>query len=113
MQELYQSGFMVQNKTKTDDGLGGYIETWANDLEVDGILDLLSGETSDKANRPTETSTHIFMQEASDMAPTLAVLSINSRIIFDGKVYYVDYIDKPFNHHLEAYLRFDGDMNEV
>lgn len=113
MKELYQSGFMIQNKTKTDDGLGGYVETWADVTEMEGVLDMLSGQTSDKAGRPTETSTHIFMQEGIDIASTLAVLSLNSRMIYSGKVYYVEYIDTPFNQHLEVYLRFDGDLHEV
>ena len=138
MRELYQPDFVIQKVTETDDGLGGYIETWEDVTDMEGVIDMLSGETSDKANRPTETSTHVFMVEAGDLPVLLDALApldsevapydsntydqINysevkrsRRIVYRKKVYYIEYIDIPVNvySHVEVYLRFDGDLHEV
>ena len=138
MRELYQPGFMIQNFTKTDDGLGGYVEDWFDVVEMEGVLDMLSGETSDKAGRPTETSTHVFMVDSGDLPILLDALAPldseaapydsntydqinysevkrNRRFVYRKKVYYIDYIDIPVNvySHVEVYLRFEGDLHEV
>ena len=106
MQELQKDGFAVQSYTETGDGLGGWLKTWTTDFTISGILDLLKGDTTEVANKHTVNSTHILIT---------GIHGINEkqRIVYNDKVYYVDYVDNPVNidSHLEIYLRYEGDSD--
>ena len=106
MQELYKDGFEVQSYTKTDDGLGGWEETWTPALTISGVLDLRKGDTTEVANKQTVNSTHILLTDTH-------AINEKQRILYDSKVYYVDYVDNPVNidSHLEIYLRYEGDSD--
>ena len=108
MQELYKDGFAVQSYTEVGDGLGGYEETWTTDITISGVLDLRRGDSTEVANKRTVNSTHILL---TDIHP----INEKQRIVYDGKVYYVDFVDNPVNvdSHLEIYLRYEGDVVEV
>ena len=108
MQELYKDGFEVQSYTETEDGLGGWTETWTTDTTISGVLDLRRGDTTEVANKQTVNSTHILLTD-------IHAINEKQRIVYDGKAYYVDYVDNPVNidSHLEIYLRYEGDIVEV
>lgn len=99
----------VQTKTAVDDGIGGQTFTWADSTTLRGYLDLVTGTDlpgGSTGNAYVENSTHLAI------IPGGGTVTEEDRIIgTDGKIYDVTYVDDPvgIGHHLEIYLRHNGE----
>lgn len=74
---------------------------------ITGWLDMVSGD-SGRLNfyAKVEESTHVFLCDYF----TIDFTAENARLVIDGKVYDIRYIDNPMqsNQHLEIYLKYMG-----
>lgn len=100
--------FVVYEKIKQPNGIGGFIESENEVMTIRGYLDYLSG---------TEPTTFgAFQRESTHVLLTDYITGIkNNMVIYDvyGNQYQITLIDDPVtrHHHLEIYLRFVGDYN--
>ena len=99
--------FMIQTKEQTDDGMGGFKESWIDFKPVSGYLDLTMGtDLNTLQNAYTQQSTHILVIPEYD-----SEITDDMRVV-DGKDqwYSITYADDPVgaHDHLELYLDFGG-----
>src|SRR5574344_1321568 len=90
---------------KTEDGrnsLGELIYSFKKVAEVDGFLDLISGDRSNLQNAEIEQSSHLFI--TFDFSQEL---TINDQLVYNRKFYEITFVDNPMelNDHLEVYLK--------
>lgn len=107
MQHLFRPGFKLERKTETRGAMRGRIVEWEKVKSLEGILDLISGDSKEEANRMGIDSTHIFITD------TMAIKfedAKDHRLVYNGKAYLIDYVDNvmEMDHHLEIYLKYDG-----
>ncbi|MGN0339521.1 MAG: head-tail adaptor protein [Lachnospira sp.] len=89
--------------------LGESIEEWSNGIEITGWLDMSSGTSEiSKFNAKLQNTTHIFICDYTDIT---GYTSKNSRMLINGTVYNILYIDDPMFLHeqLEIYLQYVGE----
>ena len=89
--------------------LGESIEEWSNGIEITGWLDMSSGTSEiSKFNAKMQNTTHIFICDYTDIA---GYTSKNSRMLINGTVYNILYIDDPMllHYQLEIYLQYVGE----
>ena len=87
--------------------IGESEQTFTAIKTVKGWLDMASGDSGRLSHyAKVEESTHVFLCDyfAVDFTPE------NARLVIDGKVYDIRYIDNPMhlNQHLEIYLKYIG-----
>jgi len=94
----------IQRFTSVSNGMGGYIESWVNHLDYDGVIDQLSGNEKVIANQLSPTSTHVLI------GPYVEGIKEQDRVLFQNKIYDVKNIDDPMNlhRHLEILLEYKG-----
>lgn len=94
---------IVERVTTTDNGFGGVVETWSENVQVEGVLDTLSGDEMLSSDKETLYSTHVFI------CPVIDVIEAD-RMIIKGKIYQVKFVDNPLNKniHLEVMLELNG-----
>lgn len=90
--------------------IGGTSKVWTPVQTIEeGWLDFISGDSKHSThNAKIQESTHVFV---CDYVPLDAQIKAeNSRLVADGGVYDVMYIDDPMNLHkqLEIYLKYTG-----
>jgi SPP1 family predicted phage head-tail adaptor len=92
--------------------IGESIPKWETVHTLKGFIDLSSGD----ARRTTyhakiQESTHMFICDYVEIDSSIT--AENSRMIINGRIYDVTYIDNPMelNKHLEIYLTFTGGQN--
>ncbi len=105
--------FNLQKKQQTDDGIGGFSETWKDYEPLEGYIDLVTGTNlSTVQNAFIEDSTHILTVPAY---PSFATTIDDKMRIVDSnnRFYNITYVDDPVgqHHHLEIYLSFGGVVN--
>ena len=96
----------VQTKTITVNSIGEQEEKWSTVKSLRGFLDLISGDSKyETYNAKIQESTHIFICDYTPLG-----VSVNARLIVDGKNYDVMFIDNPMNlnRQLEIYLKMVG-----
>lgn len=89
--------------------LGERIEEWSNGHDITGWLDMMSGTSEmSKFNAKLQNATHIFVCDYTDIS---GYTSINSRMLVNGTVYNILYIDDPMllHYQLEIYLQYVGE----
>lgn len=95
-----------QTKTVTVNAIGEQEESWSTVKTIRGFLDLISGDSKyETYNAKIQESTHIFICDYTPLG-----VSVNARLIVDGKNYDVMLIDNPMNlnRQLEIYLKMVG-----
>lgn len=95
----------IIGKGQVEDGMGGFITTDLEPIEVQGYIDLLSGTDQATAqNAIVQESTHIAILPAwrNDIKANMELVDS------DEARYIITYVDNPVNikHHLELYLTF-------
>lgn len=96
----------IQTKTITVNSIGEQEEKWSTVKTIRGFLDLISGDSKyETYNAKIQESTHIFICDYTPLG-----VSVNARLIVDGKNYDVMLIDNPMklNRQLEIYLKMVG-----
>jgi len=105
---------VIQVKASTQKNeYGESVAKWEDAKSLKGYLDLMSGTSSYTAyNSKIAESTHVFICDYQDLS-TINVE--NSRMIINGKLYDVTYIDNPMelNKHLEIFLKHIGGVQVV
>lgn len=98
----------LQQKTSEISNIGEVTNTYTKVFDIVGYLDLMSG-SSDLAsyNAKITTATHIFICDYLEL-PTINANDL--RLVINGKIYEVRYIDNPMNknYHYEFYLEYVG-----
>ena len=92
-----------QTKTVTVNAIGDQEESWSTVNIIRGFLDLISGDSKyETYNGKIQESTHVFICDYTPLG-----VSVNARLIVDGKNYDVMLIDNPMNlnRQLEIYLK--------
>lgn len=95
-----------QTKTVTVNAIGEQEESWSTVKTIRGFLDLISGDSKyETYNAKIQESTHVFICDYTPLG-----VSVNARLIVDGKNYDVMLIDNPMNinRQLEIYLKMVG-----
>ena len=99
--------FLIQAKTQSDDGIGGFTEDWSDLKEVFGYLDLVTGtDLNSVQNAIIEQSTHVLI-----LPEFISWVTADMRIVDDQKRFYlITYADDPMgvHHHNELYCKFGG-----
>ena len=99
--------FKLQTFDSQPDGMGGTTEDWTEYDTVLGYLDLITGSNQQHQaqNAIVEESTHVLITDYRDD------IHDRMRVVSAGRVYKITYVDDPVgvNHHLEIYLKFEGD----
>lgn len=93
----------VHRKVVTDrNSLGELVYSFEKAAEIDGFLDLISGDRSNLQNAEIEQSSHLFI--TFDFSQEL---TIDERLFYKGKYYEITFVDNPMelNDHLEVYLK--------
>lgn len=103
--------FMIQEKQQTDDGVGGFEESWVGFKLVSGYLDLITGtDQNTLQNAFTEQSTHILIipEYTNEITDKMRVIDANKRW------YSITYADDPVgaHDHIEVYLTYGGVVGE-
>lgn len=96
----------LQTKTITVNSIGEQEENWSTVKTLKGYLDLISGDSKyENYNTKLQESTHVFICDYTSLG-----VSVNARLIVDGKNYDVMLIDNPMNlnRQLEIYLKMVG-----
>lgn len=99
--------FQVKNTTKNV--IGEVEENWADVQSIHGWLDLTSGDSKyTPYYAKIQESTHVFVADYT--ALDSSITPENSRMVIDGRIYDVKYIDDPMGMHkqLEVYLAYTG-----
>lgn len=100
---------MIQINGTSKNEIGESDPAWADVQEVTGWLDMMSGSTTYTAyNARLESSTHVFVADYEELDSRIT--DENSRMIINGKVYDITFIDNPMelNQQLEIYLKYLG-----
>lgn len=95
-----------QTKTVTVNAIGEQEESWSTVKIIRGYLDLISGDSKyETYNTKIQESTHVFICDYTPLG-----VSVNARLIVNGKNYDVMLIDNPMNlnRQLEIYLKMVG-----
>lgn len=98
----------VQRFTSTDNGYGGSTQTWADHLDVEGVIDMLSGNEVIAQDALSRTSSHILILfEIVD-------IKRGDRVLDNGDQYRVTYVDNPMNldRQLEVNLLWEKEVSE-
>ena len=96
----------IQTKTITINSIGEQEESWSTFKTLNGYLDLISGDSNyETYNAKIQESTHVFICDYVALG-----VSVNARLVVDGKTYDVTLIDNPMGLHrqLEIYLKMVG-----
>jgi SPP1 family predicted phage head-tail adaptor len=95
----------IQRYTSVSNGFGGTTQMWANHLEIDGVIDALSGNEQNIANQINIVASHVLICPVCDITES-------DRVIYLEKRYDVKFVDNPLNsnHHLEVMLEYKGVM---
>lgn len=104
----------VQIKSVTKNRIGESVASWQDVQTLNGFLDMTSGSTNYRNNSTkSEQSTHVFICDYVELDSRIN--KRNSRMIVNGTVYDIDYIDNPMglNDHLEIMLESKGDLYEI
>lgn len=91
--------------------IGETCQTWKNELNLTGWLDLATGESKHtEYNARIEDSTHVFLCDAPAQFDPDRVDGTASRMIIKNRVYEVLLVDNPMelDAHLEIYLKYAG-----
>ena len=118
--------------------IGERVHQWVDVASTKGFLDLSAGDTKNTTfNAKIQESTHIFLCDfqsfkglsgkwvwnpfsfvngvisTATLDEEVDVTSENARIIIEGQIYNLQFIDDPMNlhQHLEIYLKFVGGQN--
>lgn len=88
-----------------DDGM--WEQRWVDYLEIDGVIDMLTGGYSTSQQKVVEDSTHILITDVVDIQK-------GDRVITNGNWYDVMYVDNPLNmdDHLEIELMYRDEVKE-
>ena len=100
---------VLQKFESTENAIGEAVKTWSDVVTIKGFLDMI-GEDTDIGSFKTklQQSTHVFI---CDFFPLpFLVESGNSRLIINGGVYDILFIDDPMglSGHYEFYLKYTG-----
>ena len=100
--------------TTTRNEIGEAIETWTDIGQVKGWLDYASGQADVQQYKgKVEDTTHFFLCDHfrwMDVTQGHGITSENCRIVVNGKIFNILYIDNPMelNQHMEVFLQYVG-----
>ena len=96
----------LQTKSVVVNSIGEQEEKWTTVKTLKGYIDLISGDSKyESYNTKLQESTHVFICDYTALG-----VSVNARLIVDGKIYDITLIDNPMglNRQLEIYLKMVG-----
>lgn len=95
---------IVQKKTTSKSRAGEAEKTWTDYKTLTGWLDLLTATKDNTLYAFIKNSTHVFMFDYANIGDATEK---NARVVIDGEIYNIEYIDNPQqrNYHIEIYLR--------
>lgn len=98
----------VQKKTTAKNEYGEAVARWEDVQTLTGFLDMLGGNANYTWNSKVVESTHVFI---CDYVP-IEVTAENGRMIINGNVYEITYIDNPMelDIQIEIFLKFIGGL---
>ena len=126
-----------QTQTTKKNSIGEGVLVWSDVIQKKGFLDYVTGDVNFEMNAKIQESTHIFLCDfqsfkglsgkwvwnpfsfvngvisTATLDEKVDVTSENARIIIEGQIYNLQFIDDPMNlhQHLEIYLKFVGGQN--
>ncbi|WP_424765697.1 head-tail adaptor protein [Paenibacillus sp. sgz302251] len=102
--DYYNQSVIIQRKTSVPNGIGGYVENWANHITLNGLIDQISGNEKNIAAQFADSATHILISEAG------YEIKSTDRAVCEGEIYRILNPDNPMgmNHHLEILLVYEG-----
>ncbi|MCW6664519.1 phage head closure protein [Aerococcaceae bacterium NML191219] len=103
--------FLVQKRRNQKSKTGGAVLEWVDVTEVCGYLDMLDGSVHNPIqNALVQSSSHVLVVPEYQTG-----IEMGMRIVFEGKLYQITYVDNPVNldHHLEIYCKYDGKVGGV
>lgn len=99
----------IQIKTTAKNSIGEAELTWVDKQTLTGWLDFMSGEAKTTTyNSKIEESSHVFVADYQEL--DASIKKDNSRMVVDGGLYEIKYIDDPMGLHrqLEIFLAYTG-----
>lgn len=102
--DYFNQSITIQRKTTTSNGFGGHVESWTDNLSIDGLIDQLSGQDKYIAGQYADSATHILICEAGyDITST-------DRVVCDNRLYRILNVDNPMcmNRQFEITLAYEG-----
>lgn len=82
LRRIYTPGHKIQRKTNTRNTLGGFIETWADLMTIEGYLRSLSGDERFAADKKTLFASHVFYTD-----PPITITQTDRYLDPSGKAY--------------------------
>jgi SPP1 family predicted phage head-tail adaptor len=97
---------MIERATSTDNGFGGTTTEWVTINEVDGVVDMLSGNEVMAADALNRSSSHILIVFG------MFDIKRGDRVIANSNQYRVTYVDNPMNlnRQLEISLLWEKEV---
>jgi len=100
----------IEVMTTIKNTIGEKVRSWTHVQNLTGYLDLMSSDSRyTDYNAKIQESSHVFICDY--VALDLAVKSMTCRMLIEGQVYDINFIDNPMhlNRQLEFYLKVTGD----
>ena len=103
---------IFQVKTATTNDIGETILTWNKYYEINGWLDLSSGNSHYSHKTKTEDNSYVFISDYDSIVRDLDLTKC--RVMINNKIYEIKSIDDPLelHDHLEITLSYLG-LNNV
>ena len=98
----------IQKRTVTTNKYGEQIPNWSRVMEITGWLDVSGGNTAYTYNAKIEESSHLFIADYVKLPED--VTAENSRLVANGKIFEITFIDDPMGMHrqIEIFLKHTG-----
>lgn len=101
----------IQISTTAKNKIGESVKSWTSVQTLKGWLDLSNGDSKyTNFNAKIQESTHVFI--ADYVALEATITAENSRMVVNGQIYDITYIDNPMEmkegSQLEIYLKYTG-----
>lgn len=108
IENYYSQSITIQRVTRTETNIGGWTETWATHLTVDGLIRPLSGREVLSADKQTLYADYKLYTAPADITSA-------DRVFYDGIIYDVVYVKNvmEFDRHMEIDLLMRGHENDI
>ena len=100
------TAILQQKSTSETNSIGEKVHAWEDVATLQGWLDFSGGDNKYTYDAKLQETTHVFITDYS----AIDMEAKNKRLIVNGKIYEVLYIDDPMDlhQHLEIMLKYVG-----
>lgn len=119
---FYKYDIMLQKKTVTENGFGGFVETWSNYMTIFGTIRPLSGSEQFSANKIVLNSTHrlycdieheIYFYDTINMDSENTIeektgINRSLRLKYKDDIYNIIFVYNPMN--MDKFLQVDLEL---